>query len=50
MHLLGRALRESVDTVRHHPYARTAVLELSSRPGMVGEDARELALAIDVMG
>lgn len=50
VHLLGRALRESVDTVRHHPYARTAVLELSSRPGMVGEDARELALAIDVMG
>lgn len=50
VHLLGRALRESVDTVRHHPYARTAVLELSSRPGIVGEDARELALAIDVMG
>ncbi|NJP35278.1 helix-turn-helix domain-containing protein [Micromonospora thermarum] len=50
VHLLGRALRESVDTVRHHPYARTAALELSNRPGTVGEDARELALAIGVMG
>ncbi|MEO3776462.1 helix-turn-helix transcriptional regulator [Micromonospora sp. B11E3] len=50
MHLLGRALRESVDTVRHHPYARTVALELSNRPGTVGEDARELALAIGVMG
>ncbi|MFI7493068.1 helix-turn-helix domain-containing protein [Micromonospora echinaurantiaca] len=50
VHLLGRALRESVDTVRHNPYARTAALELSNRPGTVGEDARELALAIGVMG
>ncbi|RZU76014.1 helix-turn-helix protein [Micromonospora kangleipakensis] len=50
VHLLGRALRESVDTVRHHPYARTFALELSNRPGTVGEDARELALAIGVMG
>ncbi|MGC5022189.1 helix-turn-helix domain-containing protein [Micromonospora sp. DT47] len=50
IHLLGRALRESVDTVRHHPYARTVALELSNRPGTVGEDARELALAIGVMG
>ncbi|MER7461232.1 helix-turn-helix transcriptional regulator [Micromonospora sp. NPDC126480] len=50
VHLLGRALRESVDTVRHNPYARTAALELSNRPGTVGEDARELALAIGVVG
>ncbi|MEV7263959.1 helix-turn-helix transcriptional regulator [Micromonospora aurantiaca] len=50
VHLLGRALRESVDTVRHHPYARTAALELSGRRGTVGEDARELALAIDLHG
>ncbi|OKI81684.1 helix-turn-helix domain-containing protein [Micromonospora sp. CB01531] len=50
MHLLGRALRESVDTVRHQPFARTVALELSNRPGTVGEDARELALAIGVMG
>ncbi|MFE9201424.1 helix-turn-helix domain-containing protein [Micromonospora sp. NPDC007230] len=50
MHLLGRALRESVDTVRHQPFARTVALELSNRPGTVGEDARELALAIGVTG
>ncbi|MEV0154753.1 helix-turn-helix transcriptional regulator [Micromonospora sp. NPDC050686] len=50
VHLLGRALRESVDTVRHHPYARTVALELSNRPGTVGEDARDLALAIGVPG
>ncbi|MGC4771712.1 helix-turn-helix domain-containing protein [Micromonospora sp. DT44] len=50
VHLLGRALRESVDTVRHNPYSRTAAFELSSRPGTVGEDARELALAIGVEG
>ncbi|MFI2663765.1 helix-turn-helix domain-containing protein [Micromonospora carbonacea] len=50
VHLLGRALRESVDTVRHHPFARTAAVELSTRPGTVGEDARELALAIGVTG
>ncbi|MEU5549846.1 helix-turn-helix transcriptional regulator [Micromonospora sp. NPDC047793] len=50
VHLLGRALRESVDTVRHNPYARTVALELSNRPGTVGEDARELALAIGMIG
>ncbi|WFE36640.1 helix-turn-helix transcriptional regulator [Micromonospora sp. WMMD975] len=50
IHLLGRALRESVDTVRHNPYARAAALELSNRPGTVGEDARELALAIGMQG
>lgn len=50
VHLLGRALRESVDTVRHHPYARVAALELSGRRGTVGEDARELALALGVHG
>lgn len=50
VHLFGRALRESVDTVRHHPYARTAAVEMSARPGTVGEDARELALAIGVEG
>ncbi|MFI5928242.1 helix-turn-helix domain-containing protein [Micromonospora sp. NPDC051543] len=50
VHLLGRALRESVDTVRHNPYSRSAAFELSSRPGTVGEDARELALAIGVEG
>ncbi|MFI9642319.1 helix-turn-helix domain-containing protein [Micromonospora sp. NPDC051925] len=46
VHLLGRALRESVDTVRHNPYARCAVMELSTRRGTIGEDARELALGM----
>ncbi|WP_328338745.1 helix-turn-helix transcriptional regulator [Micromonospora sp. NBC_00421] len=46
VHLLGRALRESVDTVRHNPYARSAVMELSTRRGTIGEDARELALSM----
>lgn len=46
VHLFGRALRESVDTVRHNPYARSAVLEMASRRGTIGEDARELALAL----
>ncbi|MFJ6199821.1 helix-turn-helix domain-containing protein [Micromonospora sp. NPDC092111] len=46
VHLLGRALRESVETVRHNPYARSSVIELSGRPGTTGEDARELALAM----
>jgi len=50
VHLLGRALRESVDTVRHRPHARMAVLELTGRRGTVGEDARELALAIGLDG
>lgn len=48
VHMLDRALRQSVDTVRHHPVARTAVLELVDRPGVTGEDARELALAMEI--
>ncbi|GAB3149665.1 helix-turn-helix transcriptional regulator [Micromonospora sonneratiae] len=48
VHLLGRALKESGDTVRHQPYARSAVLELCGRRGTVGEDARELALTIGI--
>ncbi|WP_431905669.1 helix-turn-helix domain-containing protein [Micromonospora carbonacea] len=50
VHLLGRALRESVDTVRHRPHARMAIMELAGRRGTVGEDARELALAIGLDG
>nr|MDT0658821.1 helix-turn-helix domain-containing protein [Micromonospora sp. DSM 115978] len=46
VHLLGKAMRESVETVRHQPYARSAILELVGRRGTVGEDARELGLAI----
>ncbi|GGM23625.1 helix-turn-helix domain-containing protein [Micromonospora yangpuensis] len=50
VHLLGRALRESTDTVRHHPFARTVAMELSRRPGTIGEDARELSLALGLTG
>ncbi|MDG4763573.1 helix-turn-helix transcriptional regulator [Solwaraspora sp. WMMD406] len=48
VHLLGRALRESVETVRHQPYARGMAMELAGRTGVVGEDARELALAMGI--
>lgn len=49
VHLLGRALRESVETVRHSTYARQATLELLERRGTVREDARELALAMGLL-
>ncbi|WP_229403127.1 helix-turn-helix domain-containing protein [Micromonospora okii] len=48
VHLLGRGLRESTDTVRYNPFARAATLELTSRRGTTGEDARELALAMGI--
>ena len=44
--MLNRALRESVDTVRHRPNARQAVVELLDQRGTVGRDARTVALAI----
>ncbi|MFC4068282.1 helix-turn-helix domain-containing protein [Actinoplanes subglobosus] len=47
---LSKALRESHDTTKHHPVARAAVAELVTRPGVVGEDARELALVIGLDG
>jgi len=47
---LAKALRESHDTTKHHPVARAAIVELVDRPGVVGEDARELALAISLDG
>lgn len=47
---LAKALRESHDTTKHHPVARAAVAELVDRPGVVGEDARELALVIGLGG
>lgn len=50
VHLLERAMRQSVDVVRYNPFARTAVLELMHRPGTVGQDARELALAVGIEG
>ncbi|MFV2010786.1 MULTISPECIES: helix-turn-helix domain-containing protein [unclassified Micromonospora] len=48
VHLLSRALRESVETVRHQPHARGMAMELVGRTGVVGEDARELALAMGI--
>lgn len=50
VYYLGKALRESLDTTRHHPVARTAIVELVERPGVIGEDARELALVIGLEG
>lgn len=47
---LTRAMRESFDTTKHHPVARAAIVELAERPGIVGEDARELALVIGMDG
>jgi hypothetical protein len=46
---LNRALRESVDTVRHRPNARQTVLELMERRGKVGNDARELAFTMGML-
>ncbi|WP_405105105.1 helix-turn-helix domain-containing protein [Micromonospora sp. NBC_01405] len=48
VHLLGRGLRESADTIRYSPFARAATLELAGRRGTTGEDARELALAMGI--
>ncbi|WP_433058496.1 helix-turn-helix domain-containing protein [Dactylosporangium sp. CS-033363] len=50
VHLLGRALRESVETTRHQPFARQAILELMGRRGTVRDDARELALSVGLLG
>lgn len=50
VHLLNRAAtRESLDTVRHNPYARGAILDLLSRRGPIREEARELALIVDLV-
>jgi transcriptional regulator with XRE-family HTH domain len=50
LYYLTKALRESHDTTKHHPVARAAVVELVTRSGVVGEDARELALVIGLDG
>jgi len=46
VHMIGRAHRESAETVRYSLWARQALLELVGRPGAVRHDARELAAAI----
>lgn len=50
VHLLGSALRQSIETTRHQPFARQSVLELMDRRGAVRDDARELALAMGLLG
>jgi hypothetical protein len=50
VHMIGRAHREAPETVRFSLFARQALMELSSRPGAVRQDARELATAISVIG
>ncbi|MGH3679316.1 MAG: helix-turn-helix domain-containing protein [Natronosporangium sp.] len=50
MHLLGWALRESTEMVRHSAFARMASLEMLDRRGPVATDARELALALGTIG
>jgi transcriptional regulator with XRE-family HTH domain len=47
---LNRALRESVDTVRHRPNARQAIVELLDKRGAVRDGARALASAIGMVG
>jgi len=46
VHMIGRAHRESAETVRYNLWARQALLDLAGRPGPVRQDARELATAI----
>lgn len=48
--LLGKAAKTSIDTARHSPYLRGAVLDLADRRGPVREEARELALAVGLLG
>ena len=50
VHLLQKATRESLDTVTHSPYARMATLDLLDRGGGVRDDARELALILNLPG
>jgi transcriptional regulator with XRE-family HTH domain len=47
--MLNRALRESVDTVRHRPNARQAIIELLDKRGTLHDGARDLALAIGMI-
>ncbi len=51
VHLLTRAAtRESLDTVKHSPFARGAVYDLMDRRSAVREDARELGLVMGLVG
>jgi transcriptional regulator with XRE-family HTH domain len=48
--MIGRAYRESAETVRFSLWARQALLELAGRPGAVRQNARKLATAVGVPG
>ncbi len=43
IHMIGRAHRESAETVRYNLFARQALAELSDRRSAVRQDAQELA-------
>jgi hypothetical protein len=49
VHMMGRALRESVETVRHSIFARTMTLDLVDRQTSVRGEARELAVAMGLL-
>jgi hypothetical protein len=46
VHMIGRAYRESPETVQFNWFARQALGELTSRRSAVRDDARELAAQI----
>ena len=50
VHMIGRAHRESPETVRYSLWARQALLEMSEERSSVRRDAKELAAAIGLAG
>ena len=50
LHMIGKAHRESAETVRFNLFARQALTELSERRSAVRQDARDLAAQIGLAG
>ncbi len=48
--MIGKAHRESAETVRFNLFARQALTELSERRSAVRQDARDLAAQIGLAG
>jgi hypothetical protein len=48
VHMIGRAARESAETVKFSLPARAMLVELAQRRGAVQQDARELATAVGI--
>jgi transcriptional regulator with XRE-family HTH domain len=48
IHMIGRAARESAETVKFSLPARAMLVELAQRRGAVQQDARELATAVGI--